>query len=239
MKKSRTDDTKEMIVKLLVKHGQLRYSEMKNKIGITDRAISNNLDFLVNEGTIESIKKGREKYYSLSKKAFDTWERRIDIFSSNYIGYLRKRWFFPNENESYKTPVQAYEDIGKKITAFYLYTLLRSLETGKNWIDAVDSKLMFEDLASVMLDFIFIDEQIKGDSPINHILIVLGMKGWTEFFEESKEMIKKNKNNKKVEALFNELKKLYPDEFKALKQSESEEFIPLGSFEKQKTKKLS
>ena len=173
----------------------------------------------------------------MNKKAFDTWERRIDIFSSNYIGYLQKKWFWPNERESYETPIQAYEDIGKKITAFYLYTLLRSLETGKNWIDAVDSKRMFEDLASVMLDFVFVDEQIKGNSPLNDILMILGTEGWTGFFVEAKEMIKKNKNNKKVEAMFNELKKLYPDEFKALKQSESEEFMPSGNFEKHRTKK--
>ncbi|AJM92188.1 winged helix-turn-helix domain-containing protein [Nitrosopumilus piranensis] len=237
MKKIRIDDTKQMIVGLLAKNKQLRYSEIKKELGITDRAVSNNLTFLINEKTIEFEKKGREKYYSLSKTAFYTWERKIGIFSSNYTSYLEKKWSWPRGEEAYQTPTQAYEDINKKIGIFYLYTMLKSLETGKNWIDAVDTKRMFEDLAKVILDFIFVDQRTKQELFSEDMLMTLATEGWEKFFAETKKMIRANKNNEKLDLMFKELENQYPEEFGAIKQSEKEKIMSLFDFEDKNNKK--
>lgn len=224
------------IVQMLVIQKSMTFTQLQNKLKLSRPALSRHLSSLMKENTLEFEKRGREKHYSLSKKAFDTWERKIGIFSSNYISYLEKKWSWPKEDESYLTSIEAYEDIGKKIGIFYLYTLLKSMETGKNWIDAVNSKRMFEDLAKVMLDFLFLDERVKGELSSDDILMTMGENDWKAFFIETKKMIKSKKKKKQLDTMFQELEKLYPQEFKAIKRSEKEELISLFDFDTKRQK---
>jgi len=133
-----TGYTQSEIVRLLHKkeNQRLRSMDIQEKIGISKPVLYSHLKKLEKEGTIFSKKEGREMYYMLSKNMYKILERRIDVLASNYNLFTNNELAFLDYSKNKKF----YSEIGDKFNVMMIYSTLKSIETGENWIDAIDIK---------------------------------------------------------------------------------------------------
>lgn len=215
MEQSSKSPNLDKIVKKLQAKKTMTYTEIKKELGITDRAVSRNLTYLLDEGTIEFTKKGREKHYRLGKKASKILERKINIFSSHYDVFVTKDFLdldISNEKE-------LFEESGKKINALILFSCLKSIETGQDWLRAINPMIIkhsiFFELASVI--------NKETDTELDVSLSDLAS---MQYFKKINSHIKKNNLESKLKKSYKILSKMYPKEMKALDESlkESEKY---------------
>ena len=202
MTKTPVINTKKRIIQLLQKKGEMRFTDIKNKIGFTDAAISKNLASLYAEGSIEYEKRGREKFYKISDSISKTFARKMNVLANNFTDYLGDELFYDDTDDK-----NFYSETEKKLSSFLLFTLITSIQTGKNWSNAFDiSEMLKIYLGSFATDIISDDksreEWINNTETMN----------LDDFFEYAKKTCKPYTITKKVSEKYDTLRKMYPKE---------------------------
>lgn len=200
------------IIKLLQKRNIMRFTELKDALRISKPVLSHHLTILHDEKIIEFEKKGREKHYRLSKRLPNTFERQVGLFSIDYTNHL----FLSNPSVEPKTPEKIIDEISNNVSAFFLFTLLKSIQTGKNWFKAFDTKEMLwvsEDLLSYTL---------FGKNVDPEDLQYYVSEGEGIFFNKAQQLSKNEKNEPLIDDLIECLEEKFPTEFEILKQKHDE-----------------
>lgn len=205
-----TGHTQSEIVKLLRKreNQKLRFKDILDKIGISKPVLSIHLKKLESEGSVVSIKQGREKYYMASENMYKIPERRIDIMASNYNLFSNNELAFLD----FANKEKFYSEIGKKLNAILIYSTLKSIEAGENWINAIDTKEFTVLLLHWILQSIHTD---KTPDNLNDFIE-------SRDFKKIKTVLKKSVKNglsKNLKPYYETLQKMYSTEFEIMNYS--------------------
>lgn len=196
------------VIRLLLKNKKMRFMELKEKIGVSKPSLSEHLAILLKEGSITVVKEGREKHYSLIEKPVQTLERKIERLSFDFTSLGLLELTVPNK--PFESLDEVYEVIGKKLNAFFIFTLLKSIETGDNWFKAFDIEIMAMETLDLLTSLI-----IEKDMPPEEFQDVVYGGKMDKFFKEFKKT-QNTKDKKNIRNMFNHLKEKYPEEFKIL-----------------------
>lgn len=198
------------IIKILQKNKTNRFTELKNILGVSKPVLSYHLKILKSDKTIDFTKKGREKYYRLTKTASNNIDRKIVMFGGSY-----RDLFAIGVGLGHETITDAYKDIGDRVNAYFLFSLLKTIESGKNWFRGFDSKDMGFSTINYLLNYIFLEKEAYYNDFIEPLV---GKKNMSKLLDE----INKPQNRKiilnRVKTLFEQLKILYPDHVKLLEK---------------------
>ena len=200
-------NTKKRIIRLLQKNGEMRYTELKTKIGITDTAISKNLASLCDEGSIEYQKRGREKYYRIGISISKIFKRKMEILSHNYLDYVIDEFSLNDSN------CEHYKIIEEKIGVFFIFTIITSIQTGKNWFKAFDSDVILDRLMGNIGYQIFKDKPLPDKWFEN-----LETMSHDEYFENAKNMTKSSELQNNITNMYETLRKKYSKEITKLEK---------------------
>lgn len=186
----------------------MRYTDIKTKIGITDTAISKNLASLCDEGSIEFERKGREKFYKIGISISKIFERKMDMLTHNYLDYVIEE--FPFDHSDYEN---FYKTIEEKMSAFFIFTIITSIQTGKNWFKAFDADTILYRLMGNFGGEVFADKDTPEEWYTN-----LETMAPEEYFESVKNMSKSSDVQKNISKLYELLSKKYSEEIKELEK---------------------
>lgn len=205
-----TGHTQSEIVRLLHKkeNRKLRFKDIQEKIGISKPVLSIHLKKLEKEGSIISIKEGREKYYMISENMYKILERRIDILASNYNLFTNNELAFLD----YSKKEKFYSNIGDKLNAMMIYSTLKSIETGENWIGAIDTKEFTITLMYWIVQSIYPD---KMPEKLNDLIELRDFKKIKMLLKKA---LKKGLDTN-LKSQYETLQKMYPTEFEIIKFS--------------------
>ena len=205
-------DAQGIIIKLLMRNNTMTFTELQKWLKLSRPALSRHLAILREDETIEFEKKGREKYYKLKNIASKHLERNFDIISASYsefFGYL----LYESKHENFDDFI---EFVNKKLNACFFFTIIKSLETGKNWLPAFDSKEMFGMTTDFVADMI-LRMDTKPNKTYEKIEESRGMLESDESFTEFNKLIKTDdrlkKNLKKLRKI---IEQKYSEEIKLL-----------------------
>lgn len=202
-----TGHTQSEIVRLLHKkeNQKIRSKDLQKKIGISKPVFSVHMKKLEREGTIISIKEGREKYYMLSKNMYKILERRIDVLASNYNLFTNNELAFLD----YSDADEFYSKTANKINAMMIFSILKSVETGENWTDAVDFKEFKISYVRWIIESMHPD---KLPEELSESIDYLDFKKINKISNK----IMKHKIVNNLKPLYKSLQKIYPTEFEIM-----------------------
>ena len=192
------------IIRLLGRK-KMKFTELRTFLKISKPALSRHLERLRSHHKIAYVKEGREKHYFLAQKASGLIDVKIDLFMSKFEEHLIKSLNIDSANSQ-----KILDMLGQKIRVFFLYSFLKSILTGENWLRAFNMKeLSLNAFSSLFVNYCFNSKN--------------GMKEYRKSKLESfEEEIKHLQRNKKLishfEDLFEKLKQTYPDDFKILEE---------------------
>lgn len=198
------------IIKLLG-NKERRFSELKDLLNVSKPTLWKNLTLLVNDGTIDYVKKGREKYYKIIDKPSKSTERKIPKLSFGYESSM-SLWslFYETDKSSIK---EAFGEIGNMLNSLFLFCLLKSIETGENWLEAFDPKASAKNSLMILLFGLLSETGVKAISFTPYLDKV----NLEEFFKEiNNKLMKDKKIQANLKQMFEVLKMKYPKEIKAL-----------------------
>lgn len=199
------------IITILKKSGTMRYKELKDNLQISGPTLSIHLKSLVNHNAIKFEKKGREKFYSLNERITEDVERKIDMFASEYLWHVDKKLNWTDEGSEYESAYEAYNDIHGMIGTYFLFTLLKSIETGEDWFKGFSNKWLGVYITE------FFGRSLFQNFDSSDLPYYLG-KNWSKFFKESNQKLDK-KSKQTLKNYFNNLKEMYPEHYDALENA--------------------
>lgn len=205
---SRTNVPGTIFVTLLINE-KLTFSQLQDTTKVSRPALSNHLSKMVNDGILESTKSGRNKFYRLYKNNSNT-EQKITTLSTFYnVGFAQ--WLESKKNSHYIQ--DEYSNIGKFINAYFLFLVLKSLETGENWMKGFDSSI----LTHIVSKYLF--QLLVGDNVELFLNSFNIDKDLTRVLTKNmSQEIKETKSEKKLSNWIKSLKEIYPTELKMIEE---------------------
>ena len=178
---------------MLKKEGNLTFSQIREKLGMTDRAVSYNLSGLLDEKTIEFTKKGREKHYRIGSEASKITKRKVSLFSSEVFETL------PDYSEEGFDLNNLFQAVPRQILITWFFVMFKGIKQGENWLEGMDFKEYSRNMMHRLMDLI----SYPNESDELHDVLM----SYDEInFEKIKKIIekdlKKKKNFEKIEATF-------------------------------------
>jgi len=199
-------DVQSNIIKLIQNKGSLRFTDLLRSLKISKPVLSYHLRILQDDGTIEGIQKGREKHYIINKKAKKNFSRQRDIFSADYSDFADEQIIGPDH-----LPKDLFLITGQTLTALFLHTVVKSVETGKDWSKAVDVERFTSTILFPLMDYIY-----GNDIPDELSDAIASCD-----FSNIKKMLKDTKNpsiQDNINQLNLILEKLFPEEISKIKK---------------------
>lgn len=199
------------IIKLLKRQGSLRFTEIREYLDISKPVLSYHLGILKNEKSIQFTESGREKHYKLSPNISKKFERKMAIVSGNFNAS-----FEADLDEFHSNLENGFEFIAEELSAIFLYTMIKGMKTGKNWIKAFDSK----ELAQMVLLY-FNSKIFDDEKKIKKLKQILLQKGFEDYFKEINKI--SNKLEKEtINEIFEMLNEKYSGDVKFLEEEAPE-----------------
>lgn len=187
------------ILRLLLKNNEMRFTELKNKLRISKPVLSEHLQKMLKDNAVEVAQRGREKYYSLNKGTSKTLERKIQDVYDGYT--IRLALASPDPTED---PGELLRVMADTMSAIFLLYLLKSIETGKDWVKTVRiSDFMLESLEHILAQI------TEEEEPFDEIDLEQ-LKDNDELFEKINKMITDKRKMKNVKILLNDLRHVFP-----------------------------
>ena len=196
------------IVKLLLKNTRMRFTDIQNTLKISKPVLSYHLKILRNNNTIKSNDVGREKFYVLIDIKKMNFEYRLDCL---YSMYVKDSNLFPiyridlDDNEIMKY-------LGDKVSGLYIFLILKSIVSGKDHINAFDSKGLRYYIMEILNDHLF-----RGMDPdYDELLTYFDNDSIDKFYQEAQKMLKNKKCKNRFLNVVNAMKEIYPREISSL-----------------------
>ncbi|NQV40194.1 MAG: winged helix-turn-helix transcriptional regulator [Nitrosopumilus sp.] len=193
------------ILSKLKKKGKIRFSDLISELGISKPVLSEHLLKLGTKKVIFSEKKGREKYYMLTKTAKKTHSVQLELLKSDFDTYMGISGLDYDESSKYYKTDGMLEMNVNKIGSFFLFCVIKSILTGKNWCKSTGvEELCYSTFESFFSDIFrpkLISEEImmlilNGERPVN--------------FKKIKKVCKELGIESKIEKSYEILKQNYP-----------------------------
>lgn len=200
---------------MLLKNGTMTYSEIKKTLGITDNAVSKHLSTLQKENKIKFKQEGKKKFYRLADGANKEIETQKMMFSEGYIAYISQTTHTDIENiqpSDERTLSELMNEISDNISAFFLFIMLKSIETGRDWYDAFEPFELFGESMDLLTYGMF-EKNVVVEK-----LRVLLIRNRSEYFNKIHQLSRNKKNNTTLELLYEILEERYPDQIDYLKK---------------------
>ena len=202
-------ESRREIVKMLLKHETMTYSEIKKKLEITDNAVSKHLSVLKKENKIEFKQEGKKKLYRLAKGADEEFDTQKVIFGEQYLAYLSGASITDIEKIHHLddlTLSKLMYEISDNLSAFFLFIMLKSIETGRDWSEAFDLYEVFGESMD------FLTYGMFGKNVDVEELRKLLRRDRPEYIKKIHQLSKNKKNNPTLELLSEILEERFPDQ---------------------------
>lgn len=118
----------------------MRFTDIKKILNISKQSLSKNLSLLLKDNTIQFTKKGKEKYYKIKKTKTSALERNVIEYSTHY--YMDLIDELEDKREKGKKIEDLYNMLSTTLGVSFLYLVLKSLETGENWLSGLEPNKM-------------------------------------------------------------------------------------------------
>lgn len=187
---------------IITKNEKMTFSKIQKEIGLSRPVLSQHLKKLQTEGVIEFERHGREKHYKLGKKTPKLFDSKIKIFGSEYHSDQNIYPLLPHlmNNDELITYLT------NKVSGLFLFLILKSIETGKNWTDAFNVKK----LETITLDTL-IPNIIHKEKEPSVVIEISGLRKDDQYKEVHK-MLK----NKKIRDEFINICKALEEKFPSI-----------------------
>jgi len=195
------------IVKLLQQKGTMRFTELKTSLEISKPVLSYHLGILRDNKTIEFEKKGREKHYKLGKKASELFENQTSVFSIMLHSMYDE--ITPSEFTSLS---ELLYYLGDSTRIIFLFVLLKSVKTGKDWTQSFDSWEFFREAADLLVYGLF------GKNVDVEKLRLNINKDFDSFLQDVSRLSKNKKNEPLIDELLERLEEMDPSRYEKLEQ---------------------
>lgn len=204
----RKDDTKNKILRMIMKNKATTYTQIKTELGITDAAVSRHISTLLKNKTIQFEKRGREKHYRLSDlPPSDKFELLVSSLGSSYALH----YFLSNPSVEPKTPENVIDILSNQVSALFLYSVLLSIKTGKNWFEAFNKTEMLWNSLDLLSHALFrknIDPDELQDLSADYEI----------FFKKVHQLSKNEKNVPLIDTLMECIEEKFPEQFEILEE---------------------
>lgn len=210
----------ERIIDLLMKNThetkpenkKMTFTRIQEEIGLSRPVLSQHLKKLQSEGIIEFEQHGREKHYRLGKKTPKLFDSQMKIFGSEYYTDKNIYPLFPHLlNNDDLVPY-----LTNKVSGLFLFLILKSIETGKNWINAFNVKK----LETITLDTLI--PNMIHEEP-TEIIRLSGLRS-DEQYKELHKLLKNKKSKNEFINICKSLEEQIPDIIEILKKNSEESF---------------
>lgn len=200
-------DIPKRILKYLRTEGSTTYTELKTELNVSNPVLSYHLNTLKEKQMIEFEKRGRQKFYDITKESAIKIENKNAFLINMYESYFdetiseefNRDWLDKN-----------FERIGKMVSALLFYLIFKSMETGNNLIDNFDVK----ELSSTILWHICRKTyNEKQNETFKKMLLEFN---FDDFFKEIKK-INGKPQKETLQEMFDTIGDLYPDDMFFLK----------------------
>jgi len=199
------------ITRILQREESSRFKDLKDQLQISGPTLSLHLKSMVNENIIQFEKKGREKHYSLGEKSAELFENQVGTFSMTYEGFLL------DLNPKEYTFEELLSAISDNVSPFFLYIILKSIKTGKNWFSAFDS----DEILRISADFL-IHGLFNSTKDLEELRVYLGKREIDKFASRAYQLSKNKRNKDLTNELFELLSEQYPSVIKLLEEFDKE-----------------
>ena len=230
--KSKTDHP-DKIIKLLIQHRNLRFTELKLMTGLSNPAISYHLKNLVNKKIIEFDKRGKEKYYQISKGILEQFESRLTLISKNYTGYFAGETdrfhplndkFLYGLDDDYADDEDPFNELInvylRKIISIIFYSIMESMLTGENWTKLYDVNDMREEVLLLFNKILF----HKDKKNLEKLTKLIYDSDLEKYFKKLEKLQDDKKISDKLSLFYDKLRINYLNEFEYL-ESEAHQQI--------------
>ena len=194
------------IIRSLSSEKELTFTHLQKILGISRKTLSFHISELKKENSIEFEKRGREKYYRIGDSISKIFERQSVIFTNNYLDHLVED---PKIKDEYQ---RMYDSIERKLTSYFSFGIIKSIQTGQNWLESFDLNVLLYMMISPMYN------KIAEEGDDSDLIDTFNSLNWNEFFKKSNALSKLTKNRKNIHNIYEKLKKKYPDEVKELEK---------------------
>lgn len=197
------------ILELLIVSGRLRFTDIKNRLNTTKQSLSKNLKLLLEKDLIQAEKSGKEVYYEVKKTPNTLFERNIISFAIHY--YIDLIEFLEDEREK----ETQFEDLFGRLTtflgAYFLYLILKSLQTGDNWLQAFQSNKMAALITNYLMSII-----LKKPLVNIHPLSLFNDEMTKKMLKDMHDILEKNNRVGNLEKYAEALRKKYPKQMQLI-----------------------
>lgn len=199
----------ETILYTLTSNESMTFTQLQKILSLSRPALSRHLSKLLDEDMIQYTKKGREKHYSLSKNKPTSIDGQNTYFAFQYIASI----FGHIEKDVEEKSINGiYENIEKRISSYFLFLLLYSLKTGKNWYESFDHRRIGTQMINYLLSELFEKEKppLSSHTPTKEEMNSI-------FHNMNKSIIEQRKITK-LEKMLKQLEIRYPKDVKRIKR---------------------
>lgn len=178
----------------------MRFTDFESKLGISKPVLADYLAILTENGAIDFVKKGREKHYMLNRKFLENKTQKIERFSL----FFNDRIFNTTLNK-YETSDELFNTVEGVIAPYFLFTLVKGMQTGQNWFRAFNS----EEFAKTILDLL-ISHLFSKEVFLTEFSLLISRYDFDEVFKRANKMVKDNhKTELKLEQMYRKLSTRY------------------------------
>jgi len=188
---------KEQIIKWL-RNGPLRFSDLKNSLRISKPVLSEHLKKLEKKEIIFFQRRGREVYYSLMAKAWESPEIRVLSFTSLIHTFIKSSltdWGKDDKKLHEVSEKDLLRELARKISAAILFTQIKSAETNQDFTRSLSRFATDNTLIKRRIIYPDFDEKISN-----------------------KPLMQFGNLKSKINRLYHALRELYPQEMKVIEQ---------------------
>jgi DNA-binding transcriptional ArsR family regulator len=199
-------ETKDDIIELLSKApSRQRFTELKNKLGISKPTLAEHLNTLKKEGKITRRRYGKAVYYSLTNKAWESPETRRVVYSSNIMSYVNEAIAGSEDANLQKlSEKELLKELARKISALILFAQIKGAESGEEWYKTAER--VAREIESLIKRRIIYPEIISSELKKDYNPNTIWNKPLGNF----------GKLRPKIERLYEALRALYPNEMQVL-----------------------
>lgn len=198
-------EIQDKIVKLLYKNREekktVRFTELRKKLGISKPVLSYHLGILKDENIIEFTQEGREKHYRLNEKSPKTLEMKIKDLYLSYV--IHHDMVSPDPDDE---PNDLLNWLSSIIGCIYLFFMLKSIETGRDWV----TNIKLYDFEYTLLENLIAHITEEYEFPINWADRE-SAKDRNEVYAKIKKITSKRTHQEKLKELIDGLRDVFPD----------------------------
>jgi len=180
-----------IIIGLLTLHKSLSFMQIQKELPLNRSTLTKHLTALKQNGVIVAEKRGKEQHYKISGKKKIPFDKQLELLGSEYIAKLihRNKNYRFGKNNAFR---DRQKEVSDRFISFFIYLLIQSMNTGKNYLNAFDINDMAYQTLHLILKDIFSMPKLE---PIMHSALNDGL---DDFFKLVHDLAQKKECKKEL-----------------------------------------